>query len=216
MNCTLRKTLVVLLAGSASSLTVTTARAISVTDLEILPSNGLSTSAAAPQYAWDGWNGITPNLGWAHNSQWYMFRITQRATVQITMSATDADMHPAFSVWQTNGTFVGTNHNSHAYNQVGLNGHSAFLKPAAPTWDGATAFIGYANAGKQFTNGDDKTVRGGSAGIFNRTSSASTIAVTLKAGLYLIAAGGSCNDQSCGKPSPKNFTLTIARLPAKP
>lgn len=216
MNLKLRKTLAVLLTGSAAFLAATGASAISVTDLGVMPGKGFTASATVPQYAWDGWNGITPNLGWAHNSQWYMFRLTARTTVQITMSSEDAAMHPAFSVWQTNGTFVGTNHNSHAYNQVGLGGHSAFLKPAAPTWDGATAFIGYANAGSSFTNGDGMKVRAGSTGISARSTRASRVAVTLPPGQYLIAAGGSCNDQSCGNPGPKPYTLSINRLPVAP
>ncbi|WP_139558497.1 hypothetical protein [Methylotetracoccus oryzae] len=215
MNFPLRRTLAVLLTGSAATLAATSASAISVTDLGTM-SGEISTSATVPQYAWDGWNGLTANLGWAHNSQWYTFTLEGRTTVQITMSSADANMYPAFSVWQTNGNFNGNNHLNHAYNQVSLSKSSKWLKPTPPNTDGATAFIGYANAGTNFTNGDGAHVGRGSSGISSRNGNASRLAVTLAAGQYLIAAGGSCNAANCGSPSPKPFTLKFQKLPFKP
>jgi hypothetical protein len=132
------------------------------------------------------------------------------------MSSGDANMYPAFTLWQTSGTFFGNNHLSHVYNQVSLRSSSKWLRPRPPNTDGATAYIGYANAGTSFTNGDGRRVGRGSPGISSRNGNASRLAVTLAAGQYLIAAGGSCNAANCGNPSPKPFTLRFQRLPLKP
>lgn len=202
-----------LLAGTVLAGAFSEASAIAVIDLGAVPRTGVFTSGIVPQYAWDGWNGITPNLGWAHNSKWYTFTLARTATVQITMTSSVNRMKPAFSVWRTGGTFVGGNHLSHAYNQVGLSGSSDFLKPQSQGGDGATQFMGYVNGGTNFTNGDNKRVLAGTGNMSRRATRYAAFARTLSAGQYLIAAGGSCNAQNCGSPSPHDFKLNVQYLP---
>jgi len=202
-----------LMSGSALAVASTCASAITVINLGTVPTAGVFTSSTAPNYAWDGWNGITANLGWAHNSKWYTFELSGQTTVQITMTSTDANMKPAFSVWQTTGSFIGTNHTAHEYNQVSLDGASSFLKPQPPGTDGTKAFMGYVNGGNNFTNGDGNSVGGGTGGMSRKASGYAAFARTLSKGQYLIAVGGSCNNQTCGSPGPKAYKLNIQRLP---
>lgn len=213
MNKRLRKSITTLLSGSALALASSAASAITVTDLGTLPNAGLFTNSMVPQYAWDGWNGITTNLGWAHNSKWYTFTLAARTTIQITMTSTEVGMKPAFSIWKTTGSFIGTNHLAHEYNQVNLNLSSSFLKPQFAGGDGVTAIIGYVNSGNNFTNGDGQRIWGGTAGMTRVAAGYAAFARTFEAGQYLIVAGGSCNDQTCGSPAPKAFKLNVQKLP---
>lgn len=212
-NNTLRKSLALLMSGSALAVASTCASAVTIINLGTVPNSGRFTSSTVPQYAWDGWNGISPNLGWAHNAKWYTFTLSAQTTVQITMTSTDAGMNPAFSVWQTTGTFVGSNHENHAFNQVSLGGTSSFLRPQPPGTDGTKAFIGYVNAGNSFTNGDGQAVGAGSAGMSRKAAGYAAFARTLAKGQYLIAAGGSCQNARCGTPSLKAYKLNIQKLP---
>jgi hypothetical protein len=218
MSNTIQKSIASLLGGTALAIASTCATAITVTNLGTVPNNavGLSNTSSVPQYAWDGWNGITANLGWSHTSKWYTFKLTAQTTVQIKMTTTSpaAQMKPAFSVWKTTASFVGGNHLAHEYNQVSLNGASSFLKPQPPATDGTTAFEGYVNAGNTFTNGNGNAVGKGTAGISSTAPKKAVITKTLKAGTYLIAAGGSCNNNTCGAPAPKPFTLKVVKAAA--
>ncbi|MGY6216787.1 hypothetical protein ACW73L_16645 [Methylolobus aquaticus] len=222
MKFNLRTTIAALMAGSA--LASGAANAISVTDLGSVPAakNGsIALTGTAPVYAWDGQNGITPDCGWAHNSKWYTFTVPWNATVQITMGTGSDTMHPAFSVWQTNGSFVGSNHLSHDYNQISLEGTSSFLKPQTPGGDGATAFVGYANSGIPFTNCDGQAVKKGTPTLsLVEPGSTAAFSKTLKPGQYLIVLGGSCNAADCGTGGPGphgfNYSLDIRKAPILP
>lgn len=222
MKLNLRTTIAALVAGTA--LASGAANAISVTDLGSVPAakNGsIALTGTAPVYAWDGQNGITPDCGWAHNSKWYTFTVPWNATVQITMGTGSDTMHPAFSVWQTNGSFVGSNHLSHDYNQISLEGTSSFLKPQTPGGDGATAFVGYANSGTPFTNCDGQAVKKGTPTLsLVEPGSTAAFSKTLKPGQYLIVLGGSCNTADCGTGGPGphgfNYSLDIRKAPILP
>lgn len=222
MKFNLRTTIAALMAGSA--LASGAANAISVTDLGSVPGakNGsIALTGTAPVYAWDGQNGITPDCGWAHNSKWYTFTVPWNATVQITMGSATESLRPAFSVWKTTGNFVGANHLSHDYNQISLDGTSSFLKPQSEGGDGATAFVGYANAGTAFTNCDGQAVKKGTPTLsLVEPGSTAAFSKTLKPGQYLIVVGGSCNTADCGTGGPGphgfNYSLDIRKAPILP
>ncbi|MGY6216672.1 hypothetical protein ACW73L_16060 [Methylolobus aquaticus] len=214
MTNRLRKSIATLLTGSALAVASGSASALQVTaDLGTLGAAGLFRTDTVPQYAWDGWNGIVPNLGWVHNSKWYTFRVSTQSSVQITMTSSDVGMKPAFTVWQTTGSFIGSNHLSHQYNQVSFGGDSAFLQPQPPGTDGTRAFMGYVNGGNNFTNGNGNSVGAGTSNMSRRATGYAAFARTLPAGQYLLAVGGSCNNQTCGTPGAKNFKLNVQRLP---
>jgi hypothetical protein len=225
MKKELRNTIATLLTGSALAIASGTASAISVTDLGAVPQinkGSISTTGTAPIFAWDGNNGITPDCGWAHNSKWYTVTVPIHTTVQITMTSNAKDLRPAFTVWKTTGGFDGNNHLSHDYNQISLGGTSSFLKPQAPGGDGATAFVGYVNAGTPFTNCDGQAVKYGTVGLANVKGKSAALSKTLEPGQYLIALGGSCHTADCGAAGPGphtasfNYTLDIRKAPILP
>ena len=221
MNKRLRNSIAALMTGSALAAASTGANAIDVTDLGTLPtpsaavpSPALSTDSTVPQYAWDGYNNYpTPLLGWAHTTKWYTFKLAKTTTVQITMTSGEVGMNPAFTLWQTSGSFIGGNHLGHAYNQVVLSGASNFLKPQPPQTDGVTAFWGFVNSGPTFTNGDGQYAGKGLSGLTRTDTGYAAFARTLPKGQYLIAAGGSCKTANCGTPAQKAFNLNVQPVP---
>lgn len=222
MNSELRNAIAAIIAGSTLALASGAANAISVSDLGSVPAaskGSINLTGTAPIYAWDGQNGITPNCGWAHNSTWYTFTVPRNVTVQVTLDSAAESFRPAFSIWKTNGSFVGANHLSHDYNQVGLTGTSAFLKPQSAGADGATAFVGYANAGTPFTNCDGKSVGKGPYTLIVPGKTAA-FSKSLDEGQYLIVLGGSCNTADCGSggtgPHGFNYSLDIRKAPILP
>ncbi|RYU60850.1 hypothetical protein EWI61_06125 [Methylolobus aquaticus] len=217
----LRKTIAMLFTGSAVALASGAASAINVTDLGALsgvPSK-IEVSDVAPIFAWDGFNNFfCPNDGWAHNSKWYMVTVPVNHTVQISVESGDPSLKPAFSVFKTTGDFNGADHTHHCYNQTGLSGESAFLTPQTPGGNGATAFVGYANAGDAgFSNYEGAKVGKGTfgkSGIVPGNTAA--FADFLKKGQYLIVLGGSCNSNSCPLPEGVTrlpFKLTVQKAP---
>ena len=218
-NRALRSAIGSLVAGSAMALASGTASAISVTDLGRVKNQPsvIELSATAPTYAFDGWNGVCPNAGWAHNSKWYTITVPTKTPVQITMTSGDPNMKPAFVLFMTTGDFNGADHLYHCYNQAGLGGESEFLKPQTPGGNGATKWIGYANAGDAFTNYDGRNIGKGTGPITAVTpGEAAALSTTLEAGQYLMAVGGSCNSQSCGAPTQLPFSLSVQRAPILP
>jgi len=225
-NQILRKAAAAALAGAALVGFSQQASAIAVVDLGTLGGAGLSDASTAPKYAWDGTNGLggpPNNNGWAHTSKWYLFDVSSPTDVLISMTSGGAGMNSAFSVWKTGGAFVGTNHSSHIYNQIGTGGASAFL--AGSGGDTVTAWLGYANSGPGFAGGGGSIVYGGSPGasvtggnaISTTTQgNASLLLSSLAAGEYLIALGGSCytdgSTAGCGA-GPVGYSLSIAAVP---
>jgi hypothetical protein len=226
MNSGLRHAITTLMAGSALAVASGAAMAIPgsqvIVDLGSLKGQptAIQFEGTAPNYAWDGWNGLTPNCGWAHNTRWYTVTVPYYATVQVTLISGDERLKPAFSMWKTNGSFVGANHLSHKYNQLSLEGSSSFLKPQTPGGDGAIAFVGYANAGDQpFINCDGQTVKKGTPTLSYVMPGTASFSRTLTKGQYLLAVGGSCNSQDCGPAGPTGvfpFKLDIRKGPILP
>jgi hypothetical protein len=236
MNRKLRNTIATLLTGSALTVASGAALAIdgsqTVTDLGTVRKNSpIVKIDSVANYAWDGNNNnfAKPGslFGWAHNSKWYTVNVNCKtgATVQFTMQSQTQGLQPAFSIWKTNGSFVGGEHLNHSYNQVSFGGESKFLQVGQggfnpiPPKNGTTAFIGYANSGPSFTNGDGNAIKAGTPGksrvIFGKTAAFSQ---TLSKGQYLIAIGGSCATAKCGTPPAArgDFSFTVQEAPILP
>ena len=164
-------------------------------------------------------NGVTYDVG---------FKMT--ATGIPGISSMD---NPGFSIWTSGASdFEVTNVSKigwHLYNQVVGPGLETSWNYAL-TQLGVTDFIGYINSGATFTNDDGNFV--GAGGVNNSTpwvtnSAASSWVSTntdgldyalltvmgLKSGYYLIAAGGSCFDQTCTNGGSFKWDITGSASP---
>lgn len=101
-------------------------------------------------------------LAWNHTTLWYTFQITTAGgyTISADRTSTNTFNQPAFSVWSSGANAWNAAGNSHHFNQVQgpttTNANAYMLAGANPI----TGFVGYANSGSTFTNGDGDTVLG--------------------------------------------------------
>ncbi|MGZ8218381.1 VPLPA-CTERM sorting domain-containing protein [Methylomagnum sp.] len=100
-------------------------------------------------------------LGWNHTTQWYVLHVTTGGgyTVSYDRASGNTGNQPAFSIWSSGGSaWTNSIGSQHKFNQVAtpsLGNSSAYLYNG-----GVTGFVGYANSGPGFTNGDGDTVLG--------------------------------------------------------
>lgn len=215
-----RRAVATALAGTALAAVAQQASAINVANLGVLRGKTVLTATEnLPLYAWDGTAGLGQppnNEGWAHTSKWFSFTLKRRSHVTIRLNAS-GELNPAFSVWKTGGAFDGTNHTSHIYNQIGIDGASAFLSTGPTDEDKVTEFVGYANSGPAFEGGGGPIAHGGSYGAWVADGYARLLAVDLLPGQYLLAIGGSCytdgTAKNCGT-APVEATLKVTRSAA--
>ena len=146
-------------------------------------------------------------------------------TITMSAAAVSGMDNPAFSVW-TSGTsdfnLYATSIGLHVFSPVrGPSDGGASDTPALASI-GIVDFIGYANSGMSFTNGDGDSVTSGRVDVspfVNAALSSWSVGADfatlnlkgLKSGYYLMAAGGSCYDGVCG--SGTNFNMQVSGSP---
>ncbi len=206
----------------------------------------ISYTANVPYKSWSDY-GTNENYGWGHTSSWNVIQIgsnadiTNNATHDVKLELTNAANRSGFSIW-TSGTAptttsVGDGVGFHKYNQVrgandgGITTNHALSGAYGNIIDGHDGWVGYAQNGVTFTNGDGDVIANG--GSVNMTSgvvsgysvdvsnSASLTLYDLASGFYLIGLGGVCPDgltTQCQMPSatsstPSTYTFTVSAVP---
>lgn len=258
----LNRAIATILTGSALAITSNMANAVTLSGTVNASTSSPVTLAvnSAPK----NWADLDIDLGWMHTTNWVQVNIatTGDYTINLTDTSTGTSMHPAFSVWSLGGAnnfnasaanmmvnavppvsssathYAGpANNNIMGYNQVAaptLTNSSKFL-----TAGGVTGFVGYANSGVTFTNGNGDFVGHGSSGsrwgsadsnLANETGNLGGIAGhgwaelflnNLSAGNYILAVGGNCDNLvNCGNSgatagswSAGKLALTVTAVP---
>ena len=138
-----------------------------------------STSAVGPSYG-ETDKATSSSLGWNHNLFYKVFEISTAGGYSITLDRTassNAKPSPALSLWTTGSAPWDTNVYSHSFSQVvgpadevpdGTNANTFMAANGTSPHDdgngnivnGVTGFVGYANAGAWFYNGDGNLVKG--------------------------------------------------------
>ncbi len=236
----LNRVIVTILTGSALATTSNMASAVSL--YGTVNASTSSPVTLAVNSAPKNWADLTIDLGWMHTTNWVQVNIptTGAYTINLTDTSTGISMHPAFSVWSLGGA---NNFNASAanmmvnavppvstsathYTSAANNDIMGYNQVAAPSptnsskflsAGGVTGFVGYANAGVTFTNGNGDFVGHGSSGsswgsadpnLASETGNLGGIAGhgwaelflgNLSAGNYILAVGGNCDNLvSCG------------------
>lgn len=224
-------------------------------NLDVFTGSELMANSSAPFKSWTDYG--VKNFGWVHTAAWatlqvgsasditngvtYDVVLTMRGLGDANGNATANTLdNPAFSIWTggSNSTSTGGS-GFHEFNQV--RGPDIATNSALTTGgviNSALGWVGYANAGNTFTNGDGDSVGHGgvnastpwltnSAGSswsysqLNQNNSsaeldfASLTLMGLKSGHYLLALGGSCPSPTpaadCG--NGQQFSMTVSQVP---
>lgn len=238
----LRRTMLAALGSTVLAGFSTEAGAFTSTSLGSFTGATITRNDAAPFKSWSDY-GTNENYGWVHTADW--FRIQVGSASDIAGGATfdvKFDLSPrgstqpmtagGFSIW-TSGTaplIDGTGF--HAYNQVrgpndgGITTNNKLGSPGNIV-QGHDGWVGYAQNGLSFTNGDGDVVTNGGAwntgspyltgGSASAGSSATLNLFGLKAGYYLIGLGGVCPDDSPScigtLPGSREYTFTVSAVP---
>ena len=195
-------------------------------------------------------NGTDFNFGWGHTASWNVIQIGSEVdmangvTYDVNVDLAGTGLNPlnsgGFSIW-TSGTSatVTSIYDSvgfHKYNQVrganddGNNRNFALSGSYGNIIDGHDGWVGYAQNGVTFTNGDgDVVANGGAANLTSGvvsgysadvSTSASLNLLDLASGYYLIGLGGACPDglDSCnptltGETAFRDYTFTVSAVP---
>lgn len=254
---TLHKAVTAALGLAALSAVSTQAQAFggATFNLGVFTGSELTTNSSAPFKSWTDYG--AQNFGWVHTAAWatlqvgsasdiangvtYDIVLTMRGLGDANGNATTGTLdNPAFSIWTggTNPTTTG-GHGFHEFNQV--RGPDVVTNSELVTGgviNSAEGWIGYANSGNTFTNGNGDSVGHGgvndatpwltnalasswsySQDNQNDSSSAldyaSLTLMGLKSGYYLLALGGSCPSPTpaadCGK--GQQFSMTVSQVP---
>jgi len=208
----------------------------------------VSYSAATAYKSWSDY-GTASNFAWGHTVSWNVIQIgsdtdiENETTFDVNFDLSNESYRSGFSVWTSGAapttTSLGEGVGAHTINQVrGANDGSTYNFALSGSYgnivDGHDGWVGYAQNGFDFTNGDGDFIANGGAA--NMTSgvvsgysadasiSASLTLLDLAAGYYLVAAGGVCPDNlgaACAMPgstasSPTDFTFTVSAVSAVP
>lgn len=266
MRKLIRKTVAIALTGSALGLVSTQASAFTSTSIGTYTGTALSVNGASGIRSYADY-GTGVNYGWTHTPGWWNVQVgtvaditagnTLNVQVKIAPNNTTATpmLNPGFSMWTSGTNPIVNGSGFHEWNQVrGPNDTYDFDNPGTPLAtpvstnnglgspgnivNGHDGWIGTANGGPSFTNGDGDVVNhgalwntaspyfnsgasGGAAGTaYSSTNFGLLNLFDLKAGYYLIKAGGSCPDDgpgyggtTCGQQLGKNYTLTVSSVP---
>lgn len=215
--------------------------AFSSTNLGTFTGTTITRNDSTPFKSWSDY-GTNVNFGWVHTADWFKIQIGSASDItagnrlNVEFKLTGGTTNPlntgGFTVWTSGSNPIVNGSGFHEYNQVrGPNdgGITTNNKLAAPgnIISGHDGWVGYAQNGLSFTNGDGDLVANG--GAWNTTSpylnggAASSVGGAtldlfgLKAGYYLIGLGGVCPDNSptCLSPSPisRNYVFTVSTAP---
>ncbi len=241
----LRKAVALVLGGAALATVTTHASAGIGVSTGVLAYTGSAVSYT-PNYqigykAWSDY-GTNNNYGWSHTAGWYVIKIgsdtdiSNNATHDVKLELANADNRSGFSIW-TSGiapttTSIGNGVGFHKYNQVrgandgGITTNFALSGTYGNIINGHDGWVGYAQNGTTFTNGDgDVVAHGGSANMTSGVVSGYSVDVSnnatlslygLASGYYLIGFGGACPDgqtTQCITPGATSSTYTLSVSP---
>jgi len=199
-----------------------------------------------PYRSWSDY-GTDFNFGWGHTASFNALKIgsdtdiANKATFDVNFDLSNEFYRSGFSIWTSGVTPLATSIydgvGAHTFNQVrganddGNNRNFALSGTYGNVIDGHDGWVGYAQNGFDFTNGDgDFVAKGGEANMTSGvvsgyladvSTSASLTLLDLAAGYYLIGWGGVCPDDlgyACLSPdftstSPTDFTFTVSAVP---
>jgi len=198
--------------------------------------------------AYKSWSdyGTGLNFGWGHTASFNAIKIgsdgdiANNATFDVNFDLSNERFTTGFSIWTSGAAPLATSIydgvGAHKFNQVrGANDGSVHNFALSGTYgnviDGHNGWVGYAQNGFDFTNGDgDLVVKGGVANMTSGVVSGYSVDVStstsltlfdLAAGYYLIGFGGACPDDlgaACMIPgsttsSSLESTFTVSAVP---
>jgi len=203
-------------------------------------------SITVPYKSWSDY-GTGSNFGWGHTASFHVIKmgsdtdIINEATFDVNFELTNDRVKGGFSIWTSGATPTETSIydgvGAHTFNQVrganddGNNRNFALSGTYGNIIDGHDGWVGYAQNGFDFTNGDgDFVAKGGEANMTSGvvsgyladvSTSASLTLLDLAAGYYLIGLGGACPDDlgaACLMPgstetSSLEFTFSVSAVP---
>lgn len=236
MNKKLNKAIAGLLSVVALSAVSSQASAFDTTSLGTFTGATITRDDATPFKSWSDY-GADVNFGWVHTAAWFKLQVGSSADItagntfnvefKLTgRGATQPLNAGGFSLW-TSGTVATVEGGGfHEYNQVrGPNDDGKTTNnKIGNVVNGHNGWVGYAQNGLSFTNGDGDSVANG--GAWNTTSpyltggAASSVGGAtldlygLKAGYYLIGLGGVCPDDNAGcistTPAVRHYTFSVS------
>lgn len=219
------------------------ASAFTAVSLGVFTGDTISRDDATPYKSWSDIQAKS-NMGWVHTADWFKLQVGTQADItagntfnvgfSLTSRGTNQPLNTGgFSIWTSGTAVIAEGGGFHEYNQVrGRNDDGVTTNnDIGNIVDGHDGWVGYAQNGLSFDNGDgDSVAHGGawntnspflSGGAASASSSAATLDLFgLKAGYYLIGLGGVCpnNDASCMGQSPasRHYTFSVSTATAAP
>lgn len=241
----LNKAIVSLLGAASLTAVSQQSLAFSSTGLGTLSAGStISHDGSTPYKSWSDY-GTNINFGWVHTADWLNIQIGSasdiaagnRLDVEFKLSggATDPLNTGGFTIWTSGTNPVVEGSGFHEYNQVrgpndGGVATNNSLASVGNIISGHDGWVGYAQNGLSFLNGDgDYVANGGrwnttspfvNSGAANSVDGANLDLFGLKAGYYLIGLGGVCPNASttCMNQTPprRNYTFTVSAPAAVP
>jgi hypothetical protein len=242
MNKSLKKAIIGLLGTAALAGISTQASAFDSTPLGTFTGTTLTQNNEAPYKSWSDY-GTNVNFGWVHTANWLNVQVGSASDItngttydvqfQLSPRGSTAPMTAGgFTIWTSGTTPVVDGSGFHEYNQVrgpndgGVHTNDA-LGSAGNIVNGHDGWVGYAQNGLSFTNGDGDSVANGGAWntsspyLANPGSSSASAGASatlnlfgLKSGYYLIGLGGVCPDNNAGcmnpTPASRQYTFTVS------
>jgi hypothetical protein len=239
----LHKAIIGLLGAATLSTASIQANAFTSTSLGTFTGTTITKDDAAPFKSWSDY-GTNANYGWVHTADWYKIQVGSAADIsagntlnvafKLTERGTTQPMTAGgFSIWTSGSNPVIDGTGFHEYNQVrgpndgGITTNNKLGSPGNII-NGHNGWVGYAQNGLTFTNGDGDVVANGGAwnttspyvagGVADSSNGAALDLFGLKAGYYLIGLGGVCPDgnTSCinTNPASRQYTFSVATATA--
>jgi len=219
------------------------ANAFSATSLGTFTGTTISRDDATPFKSWSDY-GAGVNFGWVHTADWFKLQVGSAADItagntfniefKLAGRGTSQPLNTGgFTLWTSGTAATVEGGGFHEYNQVrGPNDNGITTNDLiGNVVSGHNGWVGYAQNGLSFTNGDGDVVANGGAwntsspyltgGAASSGSNATLDLYGLKAGYYLIGLGGVCPDDSAScittTPGSRQYTFsassTVAPVP---
>ncbi|MEQ1620768.1 MAG: hypothetical protein HOO93_07780 [Methyloglobulus sp.] len=233
----LNKAILGLLGVATLSAVSLQAQAFTATDLGTFTGTTITQNDVTPFKSWSDY-GTNVNYGWVHTADWFKLQVGSAAditagnTLNVEFKLAGSGAKPlntgGFTLWTSGTAATVAGGGFHEYNQVrGPNdGGITTNNNIGNVVSGHNGWVGYAQNGLSFTNGDGDAVANGGAwntsspyltgGAASSVGGATLDLYGLKAGYYLIGLGGVCPDLNAGcmltDPTlfARNYTFTVA------